>query len=341
MTRRPIALVFAACVLALATACQARQPDVSPEAGEKQGPIEIAVVPKALGFDFWEKVRLGAECAASQYEDVDVQWDGVNQETDIIGQNDLLTNYITQGVDGLVFAATDAKVLSQVTQLALDQGIPVVNIDSGTDPQPESVPVLATDNVTAAENVANLLSQELADKGKDGVTAAFIPFQPGTGTNDQRTEGFKTGLEDHPELELVAEQSSQSDYVIGLQVTENVLTANAGLDAIFAANEPGVLGAVEALRRPGYDGEMVVVGWDGSPAEVDAVREGVVNALVVQNPFQMGYQGVDTVIRKIREGEEFGSQDTGVTLVTEENVDDPEVQAVLNPSCDNPPTQTT
>ena len=74
---------------------------------------------------------------------------------------------------------------------------------------------------------------------------------------------------------------------------------------------------------------------------VDAVREGVVNALVVQNPFQMGYQGVDTVIRKIREGEEIGSQDTGITLVTEENVDDLEVQAVLNPSCDNAPTQTT
>jgi ribose transport system substrate-binding protein len=78
---------------------------------------------------------------------------------------------------------------------------------------------------------------------------------------------------------------------------------------VFAANEPGVLGAVEALRRPGYDGEMVVVGWDGSPADVDAVREGVVNALVVQNLFQMGYQGVDTVIRKIRE--ERGGREPG------------------------------
>jgi ribose transport system substrate-binding protein len=336
--RKLFALILVACVLALATACQAREPDVSPEAGEKQGPIEIAVVPKALGFDFWEKVRLGAECATSQYEEVDMQWDGVNQETDIIGQNDLLTNYITQGVDGLVFAATDAKVLYQVTDLALSQGIPVVNIDSGTEPQPSEAPVMATDNVTAAENVPNLLSEELFEKGKNGGQVAFIPFQPGTGTNDQRKEGFTTGLPDHPELELVAEQSSQSDYVLGLQVTENILTANAGLDAIFAANEPGVLGAVEALRRPGYDGEIVVVGWDGSPAEVDALREGVINALVVQNPFQMGYQGVDAVIRKIRYGEDTGSQDTGVTLVTGENVDDPEVQAVLNPSCDNPPT---
>lgn len=336
--RKLFALILVACVLALATACQAREPDVSPEAGEKQGPIEIAVVPKALGFDFWEKVRLGAECATSQYEEVDMQWDGVNQETDIIGQNDLLTNYITQGVDGLVFAATDAKVLYQVTDLALSQGIPVVNIDSGTEPQPSEVPVMATDNVTAAENVPNLLSEELSEKGKNGGQVAFIPFQPGTGTNDQRKEGFTTGLPDHPELELVAEQSSQSDYVLGLQVTENILTANAGLDAIFAANEPGVLGAVEALRRPGYDGEIVVVGWDGSPAEVDALREGVINALVVQNPFQMGYQGVDAVIRKIRYGEDTGSQDTGVTLVTGENVYDLEVQAVLNPSCDNPPT---
>jgi ribose transport system substrate-binding protein len=336
--RKLFALILVACVLALATACQAREPDVSPEAGEKQGPIEIAVVPKALGFDFWEKVRLGAECATSQYEEVDMQWDGVNQETDIIGQNDLLTNYITQGVDGLVFAATDAKVLYQVTDLALSQGIPVVNIDSGTEPQPSEVPVMATDNVTAAENVPNLLSEELSEKGKNGGQMAFIPFQPGTGTNDQRKEGFTTGLPDHPELELVAEQSSQSDYVLGLQVTENILTANAGLDAIFAANEPGVLGAVEALRRPGYDGEIVVVGWDGSPAEVDALREGVINALVVQNPFQMGYQGVDAVVRKIRYGEDTESQDTGVTLVTGENVDDPEVQAVLNPSCDNPPT---
>ncbi len=115
MHKKLVALLFVAGVLALATACQVRQPDVSSEAGEEQGPIELAVVPKALGFDFWEKVHLGAKCAASYYEDVDVQWDGVNQETNIIGQFDLLTNMITQGADGLVYAATDAKVLSRVT----------------------------------------------------------------------------------------------------------------------------------------------------------------------------------------------------------------------------------
>jgi ribose transport system substrate-binding protein len=213
----------------------------------------------------------------------------------------------------------------------------VVNIDSGTDPQPSEVPVMATDNVSAAENVPKLLSDELGKQGKNGGKVAFIPFQPGTGTNDQRKEGFNEGLKDYPELNVVAEQSSQSDYVLGLQVTENVLTANPDLDALFAANEPGVLGAAEGLRRPGEAGRIVLVGWDGSPLEEQELREGVINALVVQNPFEMGYEGVNTAVRKIRENAEVESQNTSVTLITKDNVDEPEVQAVLHPSCDNPP----
>lgn len=330
--------------LVFATSCQGvRQWQLEAPQGDgtkKEGPIKLAVVPKALGFDFWEKVRLGAECAASEHDDVQMVWDGVSQETDVNGQYDLLRTYITQGVDGIVYAATDAKVLGQVTQQALDNGITVVNIDSGTDPQPPDVPVMATDNVSAAVNVPKLLSDELAKQGKDGGKIAFIPFQPGTGTNDQRKEGFNESLKDYPELNVVAEQSSQSDYVQGLQVTENVLTANPDLDGIFAANEPGVLGAAEGLRRPDEAGNVILVGWDGSPLEEQELREGIIKALVVQNPFEMGYEGVETAVKKIRENAEAESQHTSVTLINNDNVDEPEVQAVLHPSCDNPPIRT-
>ena len=338
-TRRTAALIFVLAVVVLAGACgqvvEVRQPEVQGGGAEKTGPIELAVVPKAVGFDFWEQVRLGAECAASKHENVAVRWDGTRAETDITGQVDLLTNFVTQGVDGIVYAATDAAVLSQVTQLALDQGTVVVNIDSGTEPQPPEVPLFATDNVAAAERVAGLLSAELKEKGKEGGEIAFIPFQPGTGTNDLRTKGFERGLKEHRELELVATQSSQSDYVLGLQVTENILTANPGLDGIFAANEPGVLGAAEAMYRPDKAGEIVIVGWDASPAEVEALRNGVVKALVVQNPFQMGYRGVDAAVEMIRTGNKVESEPTGTTYVTAENVDDPRIQAVINPTCQN------
>ena len=343
--RRKILMALLIGVLALIVgACGAQVRESGGGEGGSQGggggegenaPVQLAVVPKAVGFDFWEQVRLGAECAAQKASgEVDVQWDGVTAETDVNGQVNLLQNFITQGVDGLVYAATDAKVLSKVTQSAKQQGVTVVNIDSGTDPQPPDVPVFATDNVAAAEKVPDLISDEL---GEEGGEVAFIPFQQGTLTNEQREEGFKKGLEQHPELELVAEQSSQSDYNVALRVTEDILTANPDLDAIFAANEPGVLGAAEAVRQAGKAGEVVIVGWDASPEEIQGVEDGVISALVVQNPFRMGYDGVNAAVKIVREGATVESQDTGATIVTRDNLQDEQVQSVLNPSCENPP----
>src|SRR5829696_8223611 len=266
MRRRHVLAVLLAASVTLVAACGAQVRE-SGGGGESQGggggkganaPVQLAVVPKAIGFDFWEQVRLGAECAAQKAKgEVDVQWDGVTAETDVNGQVNLLQNFIQQGVDGLVYAATDAKVLYQVTKSAKQQNVTVVNIDSGTDPQPDDVPVFATDNVAAAKKVPDLIAEEL---GEQGGKIAFIPFQQGTVTNEQREEGFKEGLKDHPELELVAEQSSQSDYNVALRVTEDILTANPDLNAIFAANEPGVLGAAEAVRQAGKAGEVVIVG---------------------------------------------------------------------------------
>ncbi len=335
--RKLALLILIAGALALLAGCQVRESGGGKKGGGKEGPIRLAVVPKAIGFDFWEQVRVGAECAASEHDEVEARWDGVTAETDVTGQQDLLTNFITQGVDGLVYAATDAKVLADVSQQAIDQGLTVVNIDSGTDPQPSEVPIFATDNVAAAEKATQLLADEL---GEEGGNVAFIPFQPGTATNDTRTEGFMNIMDENPQLELVAEQSSESDYNTALQVTEDILTANPDLDAIYAANEPGVLGAAEAVRRAGKAGEIVIVGWDTAPDEIEAVEDGLVTALVAQNPFRMGYDGVNAAVRMIREGTEVEGADTGSVLVTQENLNDSDVQAVLDPSCENPPIET-
>jgi len=339
-SRISVAVLGAAIALALA-ACGAEVRESGGgeggNGGGQDGPIQLAVVPKAVGFDFWATVQDGAQCAAQDAEgEVEVQWDGVTQETDVTGQVNLLTNFVSQGVDGLVYAATDAQVLADVTQNALDQGLVVANIDSGTNPQPEEVPVFATDNVAAAEDATEYLVEQL---GEEGGQVAFIPFQPGTLTNDTRTEGFMNVLEENPQVELVATQSSESDYNTALQVTENILTANPGLDAIYAANEPGVLGAAEAVRGAGLEDQVTIVGWDTAPDELQAVRDGVVAALVAQNPFRMGYDGVNGAVEMARTGEPVEGGDTGATLVTSENIDDEEVQSVLDPSCDNPPTE--
>lgn len=332
-----LALILTLVVLVLETTGCGQVTVQSPSGGQTgtntNGPLKIAVVPKAIGFDFWEQVHKGATCAASKLNGVTAEWNGVTAETNVTGQIDLLESYVTQGVNGLVYAATDAKALKQVTDQALKQKIPVVNIDSGTVPQPANVPLFATDNVASAQRAADLLASALKSKGK----IAFIPFQPGTATNDQRTKGFKEGLAKYPGLQLVAEQSSESDYNKGLSVTEDILSAHPDLNGIFAANEPGVLGAAEAVRRAGKAGKIVIIGWDAAPDEIKGVQQGVISALVVQNPFRMGYDGLNAAVKMIRQHAQVQSEDTGVTFVTKDNLNDPKVQSILNPSCANPP----
>ncbi len=289
--RKVIAAADVAAVALTACSADVRESDGGggPDSGQGGGPIELAVVPKAIGFDFWESVRHGAECAASKLEGVDVHWDGVIQETDVSGQ--------------------------------------------GTQPQPAQVPVYATDNVAAAERATRHLADELGGQGK----VAFIAFQPGTATNDTRTEGFMNVLRANPGLQLVAQQSSDSDYNQALQVTQDILTANPDLDGIYAANEPSVLGAAEAVRQAGRAGQVTIVGWDTAPGEILGVRDGVISAVVAQNPFRMGYEGVNAAVNTIRDGQPAPGGDTGAMLITRDNVDDPEVTALLRPSCENPP----
>ncbi|RRR98442.1 ABC transporter substrate-binding protein [Glycomyces terrestris] len=333
-TRSGLAVLAALAALTAGACVEVRDDSGGGDGGTVDGPLEIAVVPKAVGHEFWSTVRAGAECAAELAGDVTVEWDGVSAETDVEGQVNLIQNFVTQEVDGIVYAATDAAALAPATQHALDAGVPVAMIDSGTDPQPDEVPLYATDNRAGAVEAANLLAQALGEGEHD---VALIEFQPGSQTNTERVEGFTEGLAQHGNLNLVGQQPSHSDVNEARRVTEDILTANPDLAGIFAANEPSVLGAAQAVEAAGKSGEVVIIGWDAAPDEIAGLRDGQIAALVVQNPFRMGFFGVQNMVEHLREGTPMTSADTGVTFVTRENIDSEEVQAVLEPSCDNPP----
>ena len=345
MRRRQILAVLLAAALALlaAAACGAQVRESGGGGGSQGGgggkganaPVRLAVVPRAIGFSFWEQVRLGAECATKKAPgDVSMQWDGTTSEADVNGQVNILQNFITQGVDGLVYSSIDEKVDAKVTKQAIQQGITVVNINTGTDPQPSDIPLFTTNQVAATRKAVDPLAQAIGGKGK----VAIIEFQPGLPANEQRVNPLKEGLkQNYPDIDIVAEQSSGAEYNRALQVTEDILTAHPDLDAIFAANEPSVLGAAEAVRGAGKVGDIVIVGWDASSAEIKALKAGAIKALVAQNPFRMGYEGVDAAVKIIRTGKKVESEDTGSFLITKDNVDDPKIQAVLHPSCENPP----
>jgi len=290
--------------------------------------IEIAVVPKYVGIEFYEMARQGAECAGSE-EGVTVLWDGVTGPTDVNGQVNLLQNFITRGVDGLSFAAIDAAALAPVVDEAKAADVAVVNFDAGVDPQPEDVAVFGTDNVAAAEQIPDVIAESVGDKP---AKVAYIAIPPGSQTGDLRTKGFKEGLENYPNIELVSYQSGGNDFNESLRVAEDILTANKELDYIVAESEPSGVGAAEAVRKSGRK-DVKVISWDSSPELLDGLKDGVIEALVVQDPFRMGYESVKGLVAQIRDGAAPQNTDTGVAFVTKDNQDDPDISQVLAPSC--------
>ncbi len=284
----------------------------------------IAVVPKSVGLFYWGTVHAGAQAAAKKYH-VNIDWKGTETETDVSGQVNILQDFITSHINGIAFAATDAHGLVATAQAAKKAGIPVVNIDSGLSPQ--TPPLVATDNVAAAGKAADILAKLIGGSGQ----VALLPFVPSAATSIQRQQGFEQELKKYPGVKLAAVQYDQSDISTALSETENILTSHPNLKGIFAANEPGVIGAVHALLERGLIGKVKIVGFDNAPDEVSALGSGQVQALIVQNPFQIGYQGVAEVVSLLQHHSVPQSVDTGSIVATKANINQPSVHKLLVP----------
>ncbi|HOJ69104.1 MAG TPA: ABC transporter substrate-binding protein [Candidatus Hydrogenedentes bacterium] len=298
-------------------------PTVSP--GKTGSAPQVAVIPKGLTHQFWVSVHRGAE-AAGREAGAEILWQGPAKETDIDKQITIIQDMLTRKVNAMVLAACDADALVGTVEQVVAAGIPVVMIDSGVNSD-APVATAATDNVAAARLAAKTLADLIGGQGDVGL----IPFVAGAATSEAREKGFREGLRDFPGMRLVSVQYSQSDAAIGMNVTADMLAANPGLKGIFAANEAGAIGAAQALRAAGKVGDIKLVAFDASEEEVNALKEGVIQALIVQNPYKMGYEGVKAALAALRGEQVPKIIDTGVTVVTRDNLDAPEVQALLNP----------
>jgi ribose transport system substrate-binding protein len=324
-----IMVVFLALLLA---ACGGSGGGGGSSASSGPKPLKIIAVPKSLASSYWTIVENGVKCYASKVPNVNVVWNGVQTDTQISDQISLLQNYITQSPDGLLYAATDAKALAPITQQAVNAHIPVFNFDSGTTPQ--TVPLFATNNSAAAAKAADQMGQLLNGTGK----IAILEFVPGSATNDQRVDGFKQELAaKYPNIKIVADQADGSDSAKALSITQNILSAHPDLNGIYAANQQGGEGAAQALSAASLGGKVHLISFDSSDPLISDLQNGIVDALVVQNPFKMGFDSLKAMVDQIRNGVQAQSEDTGVTLVTKANMNDPATQSLLNPSCANAP----
>jgi ribose transport system substrate-binding protein len=286
----------------------------------------ILVCPKTLDNSFWGNVRAGAMAAGKEYG-ARVIWKGPTVETDIAGQLAIVEDFVNKRVDAIALAATDVKALYAPVKKALNAKIPVVSFDSGLDPDP-TLCLIATDNYKGAFEAGEALARLIGQKGK----IACIPLISNASTSILREKGFNAAIARYPGIRLVAVQYSESDVAKGMAVAENILTANPDLDGIFAANEPGAMGAAQAIKARGLSGKVKLVAFDASPMEIEMLQNGTIQALIVQNPYNMGYLAVKTCMEALTGKKVPKRIDTGVTVVTMDNFYEPRIQQLLYPA---------
>jgi len=295
--------------------------------------LTIAVIPKGTIHEFWKTVHAGAE-KAGQEMNVEVLWKGSLKEDDREAQISVVENIITRKVDGIVLAPLDDAALRRPVDEAMRSGIPVVIFDSGLQGD-NYISYVATDNFKAGQLAGKFMAELLDGNGK----VAVLRYSEGSDSTTQREDGFLDALQTNEGIEIVtSNQYAGVTTESALKATENLLfrfggaEGRLGIDGIFCATEPTTLGILRGLQNAGYAGKVKFVGFDSSETMIAALRAGALHGFVVQDPMQIGYLGVRTMVRHIR-GEPVPRRiDTGSTLVTKENLEDPDVHELLTPN---------
>jgi ribose transport system substrate-binding protein len=284
----------------------------------------IAVIPKGVAHFFWQSVHAGADAAAKEF-DVEVMWKGPAQETDYSGQINIVEDAINRRVDGIVLAPSHGDALVPMVERAQKEGIPVTIFDSGISTE-TYLSYVATDNRHGGVVAAERLAEKLGGKGK----VAILGVKAGSVSTDEREQGFQETIKQkYPGIAIVAFQYGDADRAKSLDRAIDMLTAHADLNGMFASNESSTVGAVQAIKQKGLAGKVILGGFDSSPNLIDDLKAGAIDSLVLQDPFKMGYEGVKAIVDKMNGLTPQRRLDTGVKLLTKENLDTTEMQRLI------------
>jgi ribose transport system substrate-binding protein len=302
---------------------------------DKAGTLTIAVIPKGTSHTFWQSIHAGAEKAAQELG-VTVVWRGPLREDDRSSQVNEVEGFITRGVSGIVLAPLDDSALAPPVADAKRAGIPVVVIDSGLKGS-DYVSYVATDNRKGGRLAGEHLAKLLGGKGK----VVLLRYAEGSDSTNQREEGFLEAIKASPGIQVVSSnQYGGADVEGAYKKAEALLSGmkrpdgRADVDGIFTPNESTTLAMMRVLQDNGWAGTVKFVGFDATDTLVKGMTDGAIDGLVLQDPVNMGYQGVKTIVAHIKGSHVDPRIDTGVRLVTRDHMNDPDATELLHPDLD-------
>jgi ribose transport system substrate-binding protein len=322
--RSPFALLGSVFLLLLAA--------VPTSAAQKT--YNIAVIPKGTTHEFWKSINAGAVKAEQELNaqgvPVKIIWKGPLREDDRDQQIQTVEGFMTRRVSGIVLAPLDSQALVRPVVNAVQSGIPVVIIDSDLKSD-KYVSFVATDNYKGGVLAADHLGKLLNGKGN----IILLRYAVGSASTEAREAGFVDTLKGKfPEFKLISsDQYAGPTRETAYQASQNLLNRfGHEVNGVFCPNETSTVAMTKALRDVGKGGGNVkMIGFDASSVSVADMKNGDVQGLIVQNPVKMGYLGVMTVVKALQGQKVEKRIDTGVALVTPENMDQPEMAELLHP----------
>lgn len=292
--------------------------------------LRIAVIPKGTSHEFWKSVHFGAEKAAREIGNVEIIWRGPVLESDTGSQIEVVKNMITQQVNGIVLAPNQKGGLVDAVEESISEGIPVVIFDSGLDSGPEIVSYVATDNYKGGKMAAEQMAKAIGEKGN----VILLRYLAGSESTEQREQGFLDGLKDYPNITVVSSDQRGGDNATASKEKVDQLLQLHGQDlaGIFAVCEPNANGTLEALRNAGLNKQVKMIAFDPSDALIEALNDGSCSGIVLQDPVEMGYRSVKTLVAAIQGEKADSFISTGEYVATPENMSEEQYQTLLKPS---------
>jgi ribose transport system substrate-binding protein len=292
------------------------------------------VIPKGTTHEFWKSIHAGALKARQELkaagQSVDIIWKGPLKEDDRDEQIKVVENFIARGVDGMVLAPLDDKALVRPVETSGNADIPVVIIDSGLQTD-KYTSFVATDNHLGGRMGGAHLGKLLGGKGN----VLLLRYAVGSASTTKREQGFLDEMkENFPGIEVLSsDQYAGATRDLAYTASQNLLSRYGNeVNGIFCPNESVTVSMTKAVRDIGKAGGMVkIIGFDTSVQSLRDLKSGDVAGLVVQNPLKMGYLGVMTLVEHLGGKAVAKRIDTGVALITSENMSEPDMQELLNP----------
>ena len=291
--------------------------------------IEIAFIQGVIGDGFYISMECGVQDAADALgASVNVQGPDAFDAT---LQNPIIDAVVASGPDAILVAPNDVEASAGPLQRAQEAGIEVILVDTTVNDESIGRSRIASDNFQGGVTAADALAELIGEEG----TVMVISVNPGISSTDARQAGFEEQIATYPDIEYLGTEFSNNEPARAAEILTAALAANPDLNGVFAANLFSAQGTATGLVQAGAQDDVAVVGFDAGAAQVEQLEAGDVQALVVQKPYDIGYQGVEQAIAAVNGDEVIPEIPTDFVVATADNLEDPEInQFLYKEECD-------